>query len=101
MEQICPRRTGNSLRETLKNRLNRKKQMTGNSDALRHSPVNWKQFAEFVCRLRERIAKTVTDMKIKITVGAFPTGTPLEELEPYGWKHACTVLRGKGARKGS
>ena len=75
--------------------------MTVNTDALRHSPASWYQSAEFVYRLRERIAKTVNDMKITITVGAFPTGALLEELEPYGWKHACAVLRGKGARKGS
>ena len=75
--------------------------MTVNTDALRHSPTNWKQVVEFVCRLRERIAKTVTDMKVPITVGAFPTGALLEELEPYVGKLACPVLRGNGARKGS
>ena len=75
--------------------------MTVNTDALRHRPTNWKQVVEFVCRLRERIAKTVMDMKITATVGVILTEPLLEELEPYGWKHACAVLRGFGARKGS
>jgi len=30
----------------------------------------------------------------EITAGAFPTGTLLEELEPYAGKLACPVLRG-------
>ena len=75
--------------------------MTGNSAALRLCSTDWKQFAEFVCRLQEHIAKTVTDMKITITVGAFLTGALLEELEPYEGKLSRTVLRGFGARKGS
>ena len=75
--------------------------MTVNTDALRHSPANWKQSAEFVCRLRERIAKTVTDMKITATVGVILTQPLLEALEPYEGKLSRTVLRGFGARKGS
>ena len=54
-----------------------------------------------MCRLPERIAKTVMNMKITITVGAFRTGALLEELEPYEGKLSRTVLRGFGARKGS
>jgi RNA-directed DNA polymerase len=68
MEGIRPRRTGNSLQETLKNRHNRKKQMTGQPDALRHKSVrwsllNWGRIEANVRRLQIRIAKAVTEGK--------------------------------------